>query len=61
VTLSQGSVTLFQEAMYPPARGTYFRIEDEHQFMYSMGFISYVQTYPGAFVPDPWLIDKPRS
>ena len=56
VTLSQGGVKLFREGMYPPLRGTYFRVEEDHHFLYSMGFIPYLQTYPGSYVPDPWQI-----
>lgn len=55
VTLSQGGVKLFREGMYPPLRGTYFRIGDQH-FMYSMGYIPYLATFPGTYVPDPWQI-----
>ena len=55
VTLSRSRVRLFREGQYPPARGTYFRIEDHH-FLYTMGFIPYLETYPGSYVPEPWEI-----
>jgi hypothetical protein len=49
-------VELFREGMYPPLRGTYFRIGDDHHYLYTMGFIPYLATYPGSYVPDPWHI-----
>ena len=55
VTLAQGGVKLFREGSYPPLRGTYFRIGEGH-FLYTMGFIPYLATYPGTYVPDPWQI-----
>jgi len=56
VTLARSRVRLFREGQYPPARGTYFCIESEHHFMYTMGFIPYLETYPGNYVPEPWQI-----
>jgi hypothetical protein len=55
VTLSQGGVKLFREGSYPSLRGTYFQIGDQH-FLYTMGFVPYLATYPGTYVPDPWQI-----
>jgi hypothetical protein len=56
VTLSPVSLKLFREGMYPPLRGTYFRIGDERHYLYTMGFIPYLATYPGSHVPEPWHI-----
>jgi len=56
VTLSRGGVRLFREGMYPPVRGTYFRIEDDQHFLYTMGYIPFLETYPGSYVPEPWQI-----
>ena len=56
VTLGQVGVKLFREGAYPPLRGTYFRIGDDHHYLYTMGFIPYLATYPGSYVPDPWHI-----
>jgi hypothetical protein len=55
VTLSQSKVRLFREGGYPPLRGTYFRVGDGH-FLYTMGYIPYLATYPGSYVPEPWQI-----
>ena len=56
VSLTQSGIRLFREGGYPPLRGTYFRLEDDHHFLYTMGFIPFLATYPGSYVPDPWCI-----
>ena len=56
VTLARSRLRLFREGQYPPARGTYFCVEDEQHFLYTMGFIPYLETYPGSYVPEPWQI-----
>jgi hypothetical protein len=54
VTLRQAGVRLFREGQYPPLRGTYFVLEDREHFLYTMGYIPYLQTYPKPYVPEPW-------
>lgn len=56
VGLRQTGVRLFREGMYPPLRGTYFSIEGEQHFLYTMGFIPYLETYPRPHVPEPWQL-----
>ncbi len=56
VALRQTGTYLFREGMYPPLRGTYFSIEDHAHFLYTMGFIPYLETYPGSYIPEPWQI-----
>jgi hypothetical protein len=56
VTLVRSRVRLFREGQYPPARGSYFCIEDEAHFLYTMGFIPYLETFPGSYVPETWQI-----
>jgi hypothetical protein len=56
VTLRQTGIRLFREGSYPPLRGTYFTLEGRHHFLYTMGFIPYLDTYPGSYVPEPWYI-----
>lgn len=56
VTLARSRVRLFREGQYPPARGSYFCIEDDQHFLYTMGFIPYLETFPGSYVPEPWQI-----
>lgn len=57
VSLRQTGVYLFREGIYPPLRGTYVTVGDAH-FLYTMGYIPYLETYPGSYVPEPWqLVD----
>jgi hypothetical protein len=56
VTLARSRVRLFREGQYPPARGTYFCIEGEQHFLYTMGYIPYLETFPGSHIPEPWQI-----
>jgi hypothetical protein len=56
VALRQTGVKLFREGKYPPLRGTYFNIEDTEHFLYTMGFIPYLETSPSVHVPEPWQI-----
>jgi len=49
---------LFREGSYPPLRGTYFSIEDDQHFLFTIGYIPYLETYPGAYVPEPWQITQ---
>lgn len=53
VTLRPAGLRLFREGAYPPLRGTYAMLEDQH-FLYTTGFIPYLDTYPGSSVPIPW-------
>jgi hypothetical protein len=55
VALRQSGVWLFREGNYPPLRGTYFEVDGQH-FLYTMGYIPYLETYPGSYVPEPWQI-----
>jgi hypothetical protein len=54
VALRQTGVRLFREGKYPPLRGTYFSIDDAQYFLYTMGFIPYLETSPAPYVPEPW-------
>jgi hypothetical protein len=58
VALRQTGVRLFREGSYPPLRGTYFSIEDDQHFLFTMGYLPYLETYPGSYVPEPWQITE---
>src|SRR5581483_1492102 len=57
VALSQSPIILFREGMYPPLRGTYFNIAEAY-FLYTMGYIPFLETYPKPYVPMPWEITQ---
>ena len=56
LTLTQSGVRLFRQGLYPPARGTFFSLAKNHHFVYTMGYVPYLETYPGSYVPEPWEI-----
>jgi hypothetical protein len=56
VTLVRTGIKVFREGKYPPLRGTYFRVGDDGHFLYTMGYIPYLQTYPGHYPPEPWQL-----
>ena len=37
-------------------RGTYLCLEDDVHLLYTMGFVPYLETFPGSYVPVPWQI-----
>lgn len=58
VALRQTGVRLFREGRYPPLRGTYLNVEDDQHFLYTMGYIPYLETAPISYVPEPWQITQ---
>ena len=54
VALQQSETRLMREGKYPPLRGTYFCLDDTEHFLYTMGFIPYLETSPTPYVPVPW-------
>lgn len=58
VALRQTGILLFREGIYPPLRGTHILINGEQHFLYTMGYIPYLETYPGPHVPQPWQITQ---
>ncbi len=58
VTLRQTGIRLFREGMYPPLRGTYFVLEGDHHFIYTMGYVPFLETFPQPYVPEPWQITQ---
>jgi len=54
VSIRQTGLRLFREGNYPPLRGTHFCVDNTEHFLYTMGFIPYLETYPKTYVPEPW-------
>lgn len=55
IALRQSNLRLIREGIRPPARGTYFSI-NENYFLYTLGYIPYLRVSPSSFVPRPWQI-----
>jgi len=58
VALRPSRLRLFREGEFPPIRGTYFEFEGLPPHLYTLGFIPYYQTYPGPYVPRPWMLSQ---
>jgi hypothetical protein len=58
VALRPSRVRLFREGEFPPIRGTYFEFDGLPPHLYTLGFISHLQTYPGSYVPRPWMLSQ---
>jgi hypothetical protein len=56
VVVRQAGLRLFREGNYPPLRGTYFTLDGSDHFIYTQGFTPYLETYPNAYVPEPWYL-----
>ena len=53
VTVIDSNLRLFREGNYPPYRGTFLRLDERRQILYTRGSVWYYQTYPGLYVPQP--------
>lgn len=58
VALRPSRARLFREGEFPPIRGTYFDFDGLPPHLYTLGFISHLQTYPGSHVPRPWMLSQ---
>lgn len=56
VSLGDGAVRLFREGLYPPLRGTMLSLDERNTILYTKGSVSFFETYPGLYVPNPLLI-----
>lgn len=57
VSLQKIGTRFFREGGYPPLRRTYAQCGSGH-FLYTLGYIPELGTYPKGYVPEPWyLID----
>lgn len=58
VTLTKPSLRLIRYGRYPVPRGTYLELKDDMHFLYTKGFVTELETYPGVHVPSPFLVRK---
>lgn len=52
------ALRLMPDGMYPPNRGTFWKINGERGLFYSTGYVEEFGTYPGAATPSPIEINK---
>ena len=61
VTVLDSKLRLFREGNYPPYRGTMVSLDERRHLWYSRGSVSYYQTYPGLYIPQPLELRIIRS
>jgi hypothetical protein len=58
LSIQQTGVRFFRVGAYPPLRGTLCSVNERTHFLYTMGYMPELGTYPRGYVPEPWeLID----
>ncbi len=53
VALGGRGIQFYRTGDYPPMRGMYVKLSDSDLFLYTVGYIPFLRTYPGARVPRP--------
>ncbi len=53
VTLYSTGIRFFRTGNYPVLRGTYCSISDQAHFIFTQGYVPYLETYPKSHVPEP--------
>jgi hypothetical protein len=53
VALGKRNVQFYRTGDYPPLRGTFIKFNDTDLLLYTVGYIPFLRTYPGARVPQP--------
>src|SRR5262249_20143627 len=46
-------IQFYRPGDYPPLRGTYVKLSETDFLLYTVGYVPYLRTYPGARVPQP--------
>jgi hypothetical protein len=54
LSIQQTGVRFFRSGAYPPLRGTLCSVNDRTHFLYTMGYMPELGTYPRGYVPEPW-------
>lgn len=54
LSIQQTGVRFFREGAYPPLRGTHCEVNRKSHFLYTMGYMPDLGTYPRGYVPEPW-------
>lgn len=53
VALGWRGIQFYRPGSYPPLRGTYVKLSTTNLLLYTVGYVPYLRTYPGARVPQP--------
>jgi len=58
VSLGWRGIQFYRPGDYPPLRGTYVKFSDSDLLLYTVGYVPFLRTYPGARVPQPLEITE---
>lgn len=61
LSLRRSFTRLIRAGAYPPLRGTFLRLDERIQVLYTKGSVDFFETYPGMYVPLPLEIDIERA
>lgn len=53
VALGSRGLQFYRTGDYPPLRGTYVKFNETDLLLYTVGYVPFLRTYPGARVPQP--------
>ncbi len=53
ISIGWRKIQLYREGIYPTIRGTYVKFSDSNFLLYTVGYIPFLRTYPGARTPQP--------
>lgn len=61
VSITKSPLKVIRRGLYPVPRGTAFIASDSLAHLYTKGFVSELQTYPGSHVPSAFEVRKARG
>jgi len=53
VSIGQRGIQFYRTGEYPALRGTFIKFSDTNFLLYTVGYVPFLRTYPGARVPQP--------
>ena len=53
MALGSRGLQFYRKGDYPPLRGTYVKFSEADLLLYTVGYVPFLRTYPGARVPQP--------
>jgi hypothetical protein len=61
VSVRKSTLRIIRHGDYPVARGTYWEKNKQVAYLYTKGYISDLDTYPGVHIPAPFQVIKARG
>jgi hypothetical protein len=58
VEVKKSGIQFVRHGAQPPLRGTTIRLDNDRYLVYTLGYIPFIQTYPGVRIPQPLTVTK---